>query len=195
VAIRPNYPALSNMATLLRSEGRLEEAARTYEDSLAVSDRDYRVWGNLGATYGLLPGREHDAERCFRVAVTLAERQREVNPSDPKLLATLAQYLGELGQKVAMRQHIERALELAGERADLHFVAASVYAVLEDEKDQERARLELIHALDLGTPAASVEGEPVLAELLKDSRIQAALARRRAKEIEDEDAAEHGPAP
>jgi tetratricopeptide (TPR) repeat protein len=54
------------------SEGRHAEAARGFEDVLALVPRHYPSWGNLGAAY-LALAREMEARRCL-------ERALELNP-------------------------------------------------------------------------------------------------------------------
>ncbi len=162
IRLKPNFRAYSNLATLYRSQGRFAEAAEMYDKALALDDRDYRVWGNLGGTYQSVPGRTASADSALDRAIEGAERQREINPNDPMLLTLLSQYYAWRGRKEDARQIIERALAIAPDQTDIAFQAAITYELV---RDRARA-LELVRrVIAAGFPADDIAGETGLASL------------------------------
>ena len=98
MSVRPTYAAASNLALVEFDRGRYAEAARAYEQALALDDRDYRVWRNLALSRYWAPGERPRAEEAFARAARLARERLAVDPSDASVLADLADcdaYLGE----------------------------------------------------------------------------------------------------
>ncbi len=54
--LRPSHAAASNMGTIQFARGRYAEAARAFEQALALDARDYRVWRNLAISCRCGPG-------------------------------------------------------------------------------------------------------------------------------------------
>lgn len=165
IELKPNYRAYSNLATAYRSDGRLEEAARTYTKALSLDDRDYRVWGSLGATYSLIPGRSAEADSAFRRAIVAAQAQLEVNPSNALLLAVLAQYYVEVDQTDAARRLVRRAQEIAPDRPDVLFYVSGAYEIL---GDRAQALDAVRRAIVAGYPAQAWRREPSMDDLVAD---------------------------
>jgi tetratricopeptide (TPR) repeat protein len=157
LAIRPNYRAYSNLAYLYRSQGRMEEAAETIEKALILDPQDYRVWGNLGATYLAIPGKRAEADSATRRAIELAEPLLEVNPRNATLLALLAQYYETINEPHRALRLVERAVELAPDQVEVLFYAAGVYLGM---KDQARALDTIRKALEAGLTVEALAQEP-----------------------------------
>ncbi len=174
LAIRPTYAAYSNFGTLAFVQRDWNEAIRQYEQACALDDRDYVVWGNTGIAYHWLGGHEPQAREALLTAVKLAERQLDVNPHDPVVLADLASYCATLGEKDRSRAYLAQ-VEAAGRgQADLAVAIADVWA---DLGDTDRAIAWIGTGLELGFPAADIEQRPAFQGLLHDPRIARLLRR------------------
>jgi Flp pilus assembly protein TadD len=57
IELRPTMAAHSNLGLLLRSQGRLEEAASEFEKAAALQPGDFRLWKNVAETCGCPDGR------------------------------------------------------------------------------------------------------------------------------------------
>ncbi len=115
VDMHPTYAAYSNLGTIAFAGGDWTEAARLYTHALALDDRDYQVWGNLGSANHWMGGADERAREAFGRAVTLAERRLEVNPRDAEVRADIASYQAMLGHAAAARESL-RAVDDAGAR-------------------------------------------------------------------------------
>jgi serine/threonine-protein kinase len=167
LALKPSLRAYSNLATLQRSLGRLNEAARNYEKALAIDDGNYRVWAGLADTYKRMPGMTARADSALDRATALAERQLASNPRDALLLATLSQFYAERGRTNDARQAAASALAIAPNQPNVLFSAGFTFESL-GERD---AALDAIEkAIGLGLPIDLVRSEPGLASLVEDPR-------------------------
>ena len=181
VEIRPNGPALSNLATLLKSQGRYEGAIDVYRKAVEESPNDYRIWGNLGALYSLIPDRKEERLTAYRRAVVLGEAKLDVNPNDPELLATLAQWYALVGRRYDATEAIERALEIAPRNlAVLQYVAPPLVAL----GDTTQAIQVLREAFELGLPIDAIMNEPSLATLHEHPEFQRLVRKHRDQEEE-----------
>ena len=166
--------ALSNLGTLQFFLGRYGEAARTFERARALDDTDYWIWGNLADAYYWSDGERQQAAPSYRQAIALAAEWLKVNRHDTEVLIEVAFYHAMIGEDVAARQHIGRALELAATDVDVQLVAAQVEQRL---GDSEAALDYLEAAIDAGYPRAEIRADPVFAELAGNARFEALTAQ------------------
>ncbi len=127
-AIRPSGVALSNLASAYFYQKRFTEAARTFEQAVKLDERNYEVWGYLGAAYYWAPGEREKANGAFQKAVALAKEKLTVNGRDTQVLRQLAVNSAMLGDHRAALAYLARARLLAPHDADLEFQAAAIHA-------------------------------------------------------------------
>jgi serine/threonine-protein kinase len=167
MSLQPTYAAASNLALVEFDRERYAEAARAYEQALALDDRDYRVWRNLALSRYWAPGEKPRAAEAFARAARLAQEQLAVDPSDASILADLADCNAYLGERERSRTQIARALALAP--ADVE-VLATAAAVQEHLGNRAAALQTLARAMAGGYPRALVERDPALTALRADAR-------------------------
>ena len=167
LAIRPTAAAASNLGTIEFARGRYAAAARAFERALALDDRDYRVWRNLGLSYRWAPGESDKAGPALERAVGLGEERLRVNPRDAGLLADLGDCLAVLGRSALARERLAAALALAPDDVEVQQRAAAAYEQL---GDREAALRWIRRALAGGYPLAQVAIDPGLAGLRADPR-------------------------
>ncbi len=171
--IYPDYEtAVNNLGTLYFFEGRYADATRMFERATEAQQRSYLAWGNLGDGYYWTPGERQRAPQAYRRAIGLAQEQLVVNPSDAEVNIAMARYYAMLGDEPAARQSLDAALRLAATDMYVMYEAAQAHAIL---GDSERALELLLAAIDAGYQRAEIRVNPFLEELLRDSRLQAAL--------------------
>jgi tetratricopeptide (TPR) repeat protein/TolB-like protein len=170
IALKPTYGAWSNLATLTYAEGKWQAAAEAFEKALAISDQDYLLWGNLGSAYRQLHGHEERERQVLREAISLAERRRAVNPSDPSIAADLASYHAMLGESTAAERYLADVRPAAGDDAALAFRVGETY---EDMGRRDEALRWIARAAVLGQPAVEIMNSPDLAALRADPRFVA----------------------
>jgi len=167
VVIQPSAAAFSNLGTVRFNQERYGDGARMFEKATALNGGDYRLWRNLGATYYWARGEREKARAAYEKAAALAERERQVNPRQAKLLADLADCYSMLGQASKASDLARQALAIDAADPSVLFVVGSAY-----EQSGDRAQaIELIgRALKAGYDAGAVNHAPGLAELRKDER-------------------------
>lgn len=127
-AISPRAETFSSMGTIYYSLGEYAKAAAAYEGALLIRPRGATTHRNLGDAYVHL-NRQDDALRAYRQAVTLAEAEVSVSPSDARALARLAVYQAKAGDDRAARQTLRRAEHLAPQDEQVHQRAGVVHAL------------------------------------------------------------------
>jgi len=127
IALRPTPEAYNNLGYALMLTGKTDEAIDALEKALAIDDRDWMNWGNLGDALYWSSNRRNEAAGKYRKAVAIASSKLQVNSSDVPTLAYLANYSAMLGEKDAALQYLYRALRLAPANGDVLFRAALVY--------------------------------------------------------------------
>ena len=169
MALGPDYRVASNLGTLLfYYEHDYAKAAESFEQALALNDRDYRIWGNLGSAYKWA-GQPEKSRAAYLKAVALAERELGVNPRDGEVLLDLANYHADLKDPARARQYLQRGLRLAGNDANLLFLAATAYQQL---GDRDQALFWLRRAVDAGYSREEIAHVPELASLRQDPRFE-----------------------
>jgi tetratricopeptide (TPR) repeat protein len=169
LSVRPSYVAYSNLGTLAFIRVNWSEAVAMYEKALALDDRDYVLWGNLGIAYHWLGGHAQQSAAVLARAARMAERRLAVNPRDTGILADLASYDALLGEKDKALACLRQVEAEGRKRPDLALQIADVYR---DLGDREQAIEWIIAAVKLGGTAADVESRPAFDELLKDPRLE-----------------------
>ncbi len=111
-AIQPRAETFSNMGTIYYRLGDHAKAASAYEGALLIRPMGAIQHRNLGDAYAHL-GRKADAMRAYRQAVTRAEAEVSVSPSDARTIARLAVYQAKAGDDAAALNSLRRAQELA----------------------------------------------------------------------------------
>jgi serine/threonine-protein kinase len=171
--LSPQAPTWSNVATLRFRAGRFADAAEGYEQAVALDPNDYLLWGNLGAARRWTPGAESAAREAFTRALELAEKVREVNPTDSTVLADIASYRAMLGDRSGASA-LQRTLEpRAWEDAELAFRVGLTW---EDLGERDRALRLINRSLELGFAEEEVRTTPGLARLREDPRFAGASA-------------------
>jgi serine/threonine-protein kinase len=100
------------MGTIYYGLGDYEKAAAAYEGALLIRPISAVTNRNLGDAYTRL-GRHDDARRVYRTAVSQAEAEVSVSPSDARAIARLAVFQAKAGDDGAATRSVKRALALS----------------------------------------------------------------------------------
>ena len=169
IALKPTYSAATNLGTLYFIEKEYDKAVAMYQLALKLNDKDYIVWGNLASAYQWTESGQDKVKPTYQHAIEIAEKQLEVNPRDPQLLADLAGYYSTIGNEKKSKNYIERALKLAPENINVMYHAATVY---EKSGNREVALYWIEKALKAGYPLSEIEYQPELQAMYKDKRFK-----------------------
>jgi len=127
-AIQPRAETFSSMGTIYYGQGDYAKAASAYEAALLVRPLGAVTHRNLGDAYTHL-GRTTDARRAYQEAVTLAEAEVSVSPTDARAIARLAVYTAKAGDAAGAMKRVEQAQALAPADGQVQLRAGVVHAL------------------------------------------------------------------
>ncbi len=162
IEIRPTYAAYSNLGVALLEDGRYEESAQAIRSALELSPRDFRLWGNLTAALGQIPGKAQEKMEACLQAMSFGEETLAVNPNNAGLLAKLAQLESQCGDPERAIRYADRALAETGHDVQ---VLLDVAVALATVGEPERACTTLQLALDQGLDPDMVRRDPSIENL------------------------------
>ncbi|MGH8137402.1 MAG: tetratricopeptide repeat protein [Steroidobacteraceae bacterium] len=173
LALEPTSSAYSNTGTMYYFLGRFADSVRMFRKAAELEPDDHRVWGNLADALYQIPASKAEAEREYRRAIQLAERELGVNPKEASNWAQLAFYYARVGDGPHARQYSARALQLGSDVVYVHYYRALIAIA---GGDSSAALDALSRALDLGFPRQLVRAAPEFASLHGDERFRRLLA-------------------
>jgi tetratricopeptide (TPR) repeat protein len=173
VGLSPTRLGLSNLGTLYYHRERYEDAARSFEAALELSDRSFTIWSYLAATYERIPGREAHARAAWLRTVETAQIAFEINPQDPDIVLTLASAYAHLDEQDRARRLLRGALEWG--QGDIEFLYR-VGEIHERIGDREEAIRWFSEALRRGYSREAFDREDKYADLRADPRFLDAMA-------------------
>ena len=159
--IRPSAAALSNIGTLHYGRREFAKAADAYRAAIELRPNSATTHRNLGDALTQL-SRLQEARAAYRRAVTLSEADLKVNPSDPRLMATLALHLRKSGESPAAQARIGDALTRAPKDIEVLYGMAVIHAL--DGKHDDAIRF-LRSAIEGGYSRARASEDDDLASL------------------------------
>ena len=171
-AIQPRADTFSNMGTIYYGLGDYAKAAAAYEGSLLIRPTSAVTNRNLGDAF-MSMGREREAREAYRRAVTQAEAEVSISPSDARAIARLAVYQAKAGDDAGGMRSIRRALTLAPKDAQVLHREAIVHAIAE-RPDQALRAIE--RAMAHGLPSRAVADEEDFTKLRSLPRFAAIIA-------------------
>ena len=133
IELRPTGSALSNLGMAYFYSHRFSEAATMGEKALALDDKDYLNWGNLGYALYWTPGRREESFPAYKKGIELARADLQVNPKDTAALSFVAMNSAVLGDRRTALASLQKALLLAPKDAEVMFRAAMVYNQFGDQ--------------------------------------------------------------
>jgi serine/threonine protein kinase/Flp pilus assembly protein TadD len=168
----PNTAA--NAATAAFFLGRYEEDVHYCQMAIALRPQQYSYRGDLGDAYRMIPGESNKAASAYREAITLAEKQLEINPKDVETLSRLALYQARTGEGAQAQQNLAAALKIGRSDWSILEVACLIYL---EEGDRPGAFKWLELAVRAGYPRGMLVADPELASLRSDPEFASLAAK------------------
>ena len=169
-----SYNTYSNLGTLYYIEGNFKAAAKMYEQALNINDNDYLTWGNLAAAYHWISGMGDKAIETYKKAITLAEKNLEVNPNDPEINSNLASYYADVADTSKALTLLKESLDTAPEDVMVMYRASTIYEHL---GYREKALYWIGKALENGYSRSEIEHQPELKQLIADDRYKQIVSK------------------
>jgi serine/threonine-protein kinase len=171
--IRPTYSAFSNLATAHFRLRQYDDAAYNYSQALALDDKDYLVWGNLGDSYYYSIINRSKAASAYERAISTATKNLEVNPRDASVHGDLAGYYSMTGKRDEALRQLRDSLVLSEEQdPTLLYQAALVYNQLGETNMSINY---LAKAIVAGYSVSNISNAQALNNLHANPRYQALL--------------------
>jgi serine/threonine protein kinase/tetratricopeptide (TPR) repeat protein len=164
IKIRPTASGYSDLATFYFYRSRFDEAARLYEQAVALSPGTFDYWGNLGDAYRSA-GDKTKAQQAYQRAIALCRESLKVNKTDATAMSSLASYMAKSGDREPALKLAESAAKLAEGNSDVLYDVALTYELA---GQRAKAIMALKQAIVLGYSRTIVLQEPDLARLRAD---------------------------
>lgn len=110
-------------------QGKLEQAAKLFEQACRVKPEDYQAPTLLGMVYSGL-GRKEDSLMAYRRGTRLAEKHLELHPDDARALYLGSQGWCQLGERDRALAWARQALAIDPEEPSILYNVACTYALL-----------------------------------------------------------------
>jgi len=175
--VPPEMAAKAEQASAYFAQGKLEEAARCYEDIILRYKDNLFAWSNLGVVrYKQNEYKEASValEQAVRLnpkdafsrsilgivyyhmgrrgqAIEELQRSVELKRDDPMTLNYLGMALNQAGKRAVAERVLRRAVELVPHYGDAHYNLA-VVLLLKDQSEPDAADRHYQRALELGVP-------------------------------------------
>jgi serine/threonine protein kinase/tetratricopeptide (TPR) repeat protein len=161
--VAPDDPDLySNMGTVSFFQGHFEEDVQYTKKAIVLRPEKYDYWGNLADAYRMIPGETHNARMAYKEAISLAEKQLEVNPSDTDVLSLLALWHARIGDAGEARRYLGAALQANPNDQDILRIASLVHLEAGEKQDSLNWLEKSVHA---GYPREQLVANPELVSL------------------------------
>lgn len=169
IELSPSYPAYANLTFLYLAQHRFSEAAAVGEKAVQLNDKDYMAWANLSAAYDDM-NESAKAKAARDRELPLLEQAVEQAPREAGPHARLALLYAEAGQRDKSLSHIQTALVLSPDDADVLENVGEAYEGLHDRK---QALQYIEKALQKGYSFDAMKNDPSLKSLLSDPNFRA----------------------
>lgn len=165
--VRPDAILYATLGQTKFSQGDFVAAAAALDKAVVIYPHEYENWHALADALIEIPSRQIDARQAYIRARDLLETRLMRRPNDGWLVAIMANIEIRLGEVEKAKKLIVRALSLAPNNPEAHFLVAKVYEIIGQRVD---ALSELKKAKQLGLSDAQVQSEPTFKDLRNDPR-------------------------
>ncbi len=163
-----------NLGTVYFIQGKYEKALEMYRKVAELKPHEHSAWGNLGSVSQWVPGQESQVMPFYRKAIERAEIERTVNPSDPDLLISLAQYYSMVGDTARSLSLARQSLATNPDNIVVLYGAAAAYDKL---GFREKALKYIGEVLRRGNSVNEIRRQPEFKDLVADPRFKEVVAR------------------
>ncbi|NJK48954.1 tetratricopeptide repeat protein [Candidatus Gracilibacteria bacterium] len=108
-----------NLGTVLRQQGKLEEAAQTYRQAIALDSNCAEAYNNLGSTL--------DSQGKFKDAIAAYEKAIAINPNSAGVYNNLGNALQEQNELEKAIAAYEKAIAINPDLAEAHYNLGNIF--------------------------------------------------------------------
>lgn len=164
IALSPTYAAYTNLGYLYLQEGRYQESAETTQKALQLNAQQYMTWDNLAMACSWLR-QDARAQAARKKALALLQGTAQAKPRDGGMQATLGRLYAQENMKGEAQVHLQAALALAPDDAQVWADVGEGYEVL---GEREPALKAIYKAVQKGASLNDLQHRADLQRLLSD---------------------------
>jgi len=157
-----NADLLADAGTMSFFLERFDEDVRYTKKAIDLKPGKYDYWGNLGDAYRMIPGKANEARMAYQQAVSLAEKQLTVNPSDSDVLGWLALWNSRMGETTRSRKYLDAALQASPDDPDVLRISCLIHLEAGEQQEALKWLEKSVHA---GYSREQLTANPELASL------------------------------
>ena len=173
IELDPRASAYMNLGTSYFFLGRFDDAAEMYAQASKLTPEDFEAWGALGDAYRYTDDDKALAEPAYLKAIELGEKLLDINQSDARTMAALAQYYAKTGNAQHASALLIQADDLEPRNMDVQYFSAVTNVSLGKE---EAAVMAITKAVELGYPTEILQLDAGLSPIIDDDFLQELLA-------------------
>jgi len=174
IAIRPSFYAYTNRGAAYFGLRQYKQASEALSQAVDLNPKSYLTWGNLGQAYHL-QGKNSAAEKALQKAISLAQDELKVNPTDGTILADLADYESVVGNRTEALRYLQSALQYGRNDKGILYSAATTYYQL----GEVGLSLEWLNrAIQAGYSVEKIRQSPTFEPLHRDPRFNQLIAAK-----------------
>ena len=172
IELDPRASAYMNLGTSYFFLGRFDDAAEMYEQASKLTPEDFEAWGALGDAYRYTDDDKALAEPAYLKAIELGEKLLDINQSDARTMAALAQYYAKTGNAQHASALLIQADDLEPRNMAVQYFSAVTNVSLGKE---EAAVMAITKAVELGYPTEILQLDAGLSPIIDDDLLQELL--------------------
>ncbi len=173
IALRPNSGSYNNLGASYFALRKFNEAIEAFRQAVAMNGHEARMYGNLARAYYFAPGQRPLAAEQFTNALAVAQSDLSVNSRDGNAHTLAAYYCAMLDRRQDALNHLQNALLLKPNDAEVSYFAALVYSQL---GKNDNALSSLRQAIARGYSRSEIDRTPEFDHLRNSSEFRALIA-------------------
>ena len=173
-ATSPSQMTYNNRGLVYYLQGRYEQAVADQLKAIEFAPNEHRAWGRLADTYRHMPAKTDAAVDAYRIAISKAEEELAINPSNWDSLIRLSKYYAQTDQADAGRELLDEVLALTSDPSAYYLAAITMLQLGDSDKSYDY----LSRSIDGGFSKSIIMNDPDLAPLRADNEFRAWLAFR-----------------
>jgi tetratricopeptide (TPR) repeat protein/TolB-like protein len=174
-ALQPTAEGFTNLGVTYFNVRMFAAAVEALENATRRAPPDFSTLASLADAYYFAPGMRQRADRIYRQALSLGDKELVANPRNGWVHVRMASLHAMLANRDAAFDHVRQGTTIAGDDNETAFFAAVAYLRL---GDQDRALDWLQRAATLGYSRAEIRMRVDFDPLRTDPRFDAIVASR-----------------
>jgi tetratricopeptide (TPR) repeat protein/TolB-like protein/tRNA A-37 threonylcarbamoyl transferase component Bud32 len=174
-ALQPTAEGFTNLGVTYFSVRMFPEAVAALENATRRAPSDFSTLASLGDAYYYAPGMRPQADRIYRQALSLGDKELVANPRNGWVHVRMASVHAMLGNRDAAHEHVRQGTAIAADDNETAFFAAVTHARL---GDQDRALEWLQRAAAMGYSRAEIRMRVDFDQLRRDPRFSALITSK-----------------